>query len=163
NAIVGGSLAIAAGAALSAKRRRTDQVAVCFFGDGALNQGLLLESMNLAAVWRLPVLYACENNQYGEYTAMEQVTAGDGQRRGEAFGIPTATVDGMDVLTVYEAACPAVARARAGDGPSFLVCQTYRFFGHGMSDRDRPYRTRDEEETWRQRDPIPKLARHLVA
>lgn len=162
NAIVGGSLAIAAGAALSAKRRHSDQVAVCFFGDGAVNQGLLLESMNLAAIWRLPIIYVCENNQYGEYTAMARVTAGEIRQRGQAFGIPSDTIDGMDVLAVYEATAQAVARARAGDGPSFLVCETYRYSGHGMSDRDRPYRTRAEEAAWRERDPIERLARSLI-
>jgi pyruvate dehydrogenase E1 component alpha subunit len=162
NAIVGGSLAIAAGAALSCKTLKTGGVAACFFGDGAINQGLLLESMNMAAIWKLPVVYVCENNQYGEYTKMEQVTAGDILKRGEAFDIPSVRVDGMDVLKVYEAAQSAVGRARAGEGPSLLVCHTYRFYGHGMSDRDRAYRTRDEEAHWRQFDPIARLGRYLV-
>jgi len=162
NAIVGGSVAIAAGAALTAKRRKAGQVAVCFFGDGALNQGLLLESMNMASVWQLPVIYVCENNQYGEYTATEQVTAGTIQQRGAALGVASASVDGMDVLAVYDATRQMVVRARAGSGPSFLVCQTYRYYGHGMSDRDRPYRSRDEEETWRRSDPIDRLANYLT-
>ncbi len=163
NAIVGGSLAIAAGAALSAKLRGTGQVTACFFGDGAANQGLLLESMNMAAIWRLPVLYICENNQYGEYTPMQSVTAGQLHRRGEALDVASLMVDGMDVLAVYAAASHAVARARAGEGPSFLVCQTYRYLGHGTSDRERPYRTRDEEQVWRERDPIHRLGERLVA
>ncbi len=163
NAIVGGSLAIATGAALSAKRRRTDQVAVSFFGDGAANEGLLLESMNMAMIWQLPVIYVCENNQYGEYTQMQRVTAGDVLQRGRAFDIPSAKVDGMDVIEVYDAARTAVERARSGEGPSFLVCETYRYFGHGMADRDRPYRTREEEEQWHKRDPIDRLGRYLVA
>jgi acetoin:2,6-dichlorophenolindophenol oxidoreductase subunit alpha len=162
NAIVGGSLAIAAGAALSARLRKTDAVVACFFGDGALNQGLLLESMNMAAIWHLPLIYVCEHNQYGEYTPTEQVTAGVVQQRGEALGIPSAAVDGMDVLAVHQVAQAAVARARSGEGPSFLVCETYRYLGHGISDHNRAYRTRDEEELWKQRDPIQRLAAYLT-
>jgi pyruvate dehydrogenase E1 component alpha subunit len=162
NAIVGGSLAIATGAALSAKRRGTGQLAVCFFGDGAANQGLLLESMNMASIWKLPAIYVCENNQYGEYTPAQAVTAGQLERRGEALDIPSITVDGMDVLAVRQAARQAMARARAGEGPSFLVCQTYRYLGHGTSDRDRPYRTREEEDQWRERDPVRRLAQALL-
>ncbi|MCC7447104.1 MAG: thiamine pyrophosphate-dependent dehydrogenase E1 component subunit alpha [Anaerolineae bacterium] len=163
NAIVGGSLAIATGAALSAKYRKNGQVAVCFFGDGALNQGLLLESMNMAAIWQLPVIYVCENNQYGEYTPTERVTAGNISQRGEALGVRSAAVDGMDVLAVYDAARQMVEQARAGSGPGFLVCRTYRYFGHGMSDRDRVYRTRDEEDSWRQYDPVARLSAQLLA
>jgi pyruvate dehydrogenase E1 component alpha subunit len=162
NAIVGGSFAIAAGAAMTAKLQKTRAVAVCFFGDGALNEGLLLESMNIAMIWSLPLIYVCENNQYGEYTPMESVTAGMPQRLGEAFGIPSTTVDGMDVLRVREVTRDAVERARAGDGPTLLVCQTYRYLGHGMSDRDRSYRTRDEEQVWRERDPISRLGDYLA-
>jgi pyruvate dehydrogenase E1 component alpha subunit len=162
NAIVGGSFAIATGAAMSAQLLGTGAVAVCFFGDGALNEGLLLESMNMAAIWHLPLIYVCENNQYGEYTPMEAVTAGIPLQRGQAFGIFSAAVDGMDVLRVREVARDAVDRARSGEGPTFLVCQTYRYLGHGMSDRDRPYRTRDEEQVWRERDPISKLAQYLA-
>jgi TPP-dependent pyruvate/acetoin dehydrogenase alpha subunit len=163
NAIVGGSIAIATGAALSAKTRKTSQVAVCFFGDGALNQGLLLESMNIAAIWQLPVIYVCENNQYGEYTAAEKVTAGNIEMRGTAFGIRTARIDGMDVLAVYAATMEAVEQARSGGGPSFLVMETYRFGGHGMGDVDRAYRTRDEEREWQStRDPIERIRQTLV-
>jgi TPP-dependent pyruvate/acetoin dehydrogenase alpha subunit len=163
NAIVGGNISIVTGAALSAKMRGTDQVAVSFFGDGALNQGIVLESMNMAAIWRLPVIFVCENNQYGEYTPMEQVTAGEVIQRGKALGISSAAFDGMDVLEVYRATRESVERARRGDGPSFLVFSTYRYYGHGMSDRDRPYRTRDEEKEWRQsRDPLDRFAAHLM-
>jgi pyruvate dehydrogenase E1 component alpha subunit len=158
NAIVGGSIAIATGAALSAQTRGTDQVAVCFFGDGAANQGLFLESMNMAAIWSLPVVFACENNQYGEYTATTDVTAGELTARGTALGLPAAAVDGMDVCAVRDAAASAVARARGGGGATLLVCETYRFLGHGMSDPDRPYRTRDEEDAWRTKDPLERLA-----
>ncbi len=163
NAIVGGSFAIAAGAGLSAKRLKTDRVAVCFFGDGAANQGLFLESMNMAALWKLPVIFVCENNQYGEYSPTQSVTAGALEERARPFNIPTAVVNGMDVFAVYHAAQDAVARARAGDGPSFLLCQTYRYGGHGMSDRDRPYRTREEEEEWKKLDAIERLETYLRA
>jgi TPP-dependent pyruvate/acetoin dehydrogenase alpha subunit len=163
NAIVGGSIPIATGAALSAKVRKTNQVAVCFFGDGALNQGVLLESMNLAAVWQLPVIYVCENNQYGEYTPAKNVTAGNIEMRGRALDVRTARVDGMDVLAVYEASVEAVEEARSGGGPSFLVMETYRYLGHGMSDVDRSYRAKEEEREWRQtRDPIDRLRRTLI-
>lgn len=162
NAIVGGSLAIAAGAGLTAKLKKRGQVVACFFGDGAANQGLLLESMNMASIWVLPVIYVCEHNQYGEYSPSDLVTAGSLPDRGRALNIPTTVVDGMDVLAIYAAAQTAVARARAGEGPSFLVCQTYRYQGHGMSDRDRPYRTREEEESWKLRDPIHRLEGWLL-
>src|SRR5258707_7435878 len=128
NAIVAGSVGIASGAALSAKKRGTDQVAVCFFGEGALGQGIVYECMNMAALWRLPVIYACENNMYNEYVHMRQVTAGNVEQRGEAFGIPSTLVDGMDVMAVHEATCKAVERARLGEGPSFLIFDTYRYY-----------------------------------
>jgi pyruvate dehydrogenase E1 component alpha subunit len=163
NAIVGGSMAIATGAALSSKLRKSRQVAVCFFGDGALNQGLLHESMNMASLWNLPVVYVCEHNHYGEYTSTEEATAGVISRRGEALGVHTDVVDGMDVEAVSGAARGAVTRARAGEGPSFLICETYRYFGHGMSDRDRAYRTRDEEQEWRSRDPIERYQATALA
>jgi acetoin:2,6-dichlorophenolindophenol oxidoreductase subunit alpha len=164
NAIVGGSIPIATGAALSAQLRGTGQLAVCFFGDGALNQGVFSESLNYAALWKLPIIYACENNGYGEYTATKAVTAGKITDRGEAFGVPSSNVDGMDVLEVYRATCAATERARNGDGPSFISFATYRYYGHGMSDRDRAYRTRDEEKEWRQlRDPIDRYAAWLLA
>src|SRR5207249_4522347 len=116
NAIVGGSAGIAAGAALSAKMRGTDQVAVCFFGEGAVNQGLLYEAMNMASLWKLPVIYVCENNLYNEYTHYSETTAGDLRVRPEAFAVPAAEVDGQDVVGVYDHAARAVARARRGDG-----------------------------------------------
>jgi pyruvate dehydrogenase E1 component alpha subunit len=163
NAIIGGGIPLATGAALSAKVLRNRGVGVSFFGDGALNEGILLESMNLAAIWNLPAIFACENNHYGEYTPTEQVTAGRLTLRGEAFGIPSAEVDGMDVLAVYDATDAAVQRARDGGGPSFFVFDTYRYLGHGMSDRTRPYRSREEEDEWRsRRDPIERLRRQLL-
>jgi pyruvate dehydrogenase E1 component alpha subunit len=164
NAIVGGSTGIAAGAALSAKMRGTDQVAVCFFGDGALGQGLLYEAMNMAALWKLPVIYVCEHNRYGEYTPAHEVAAGDPQARPAAWGIPTDEVDGQDVRAVHAVAVRHVERARQGGGPGFLMCNTYRFRGHHVGDIDRSYyRPADEEEQWSlQRDPIRVLGLWLI-
>src|ERR671914_1770136 len=127
NAIVGGSAAMATGAALSIKMRRTDQVAVCFFGDGALGQGLLYEAMNMASLWKLPVIYVCENNQYNEYTNHSESTAGSMKARAEAFGIHSKTIDGQNVRVVHETAVNLVEHARRGEGPAFLHCNTYRF------------------------------------
>ena len=165
NAIVGGSAGIATGAAFSAKARGTDQVAVCFFGEGALGQGLLYEVMNMAALWSLPVVYVCENNLYNEYTHYMEVTAGDLLARAAAFGIPGATLDGQKVLAVYEGTRDAVERARRGEGPSFLVCETYRYDGHHVGDVDRTYyRSKDEEERWQaEQDPIALHGRALLA
>lgn len=163
NGIVGGGIPLAAGAALTAKRRGNGDVAVCFFGDGALNQGLLFEVMNMAAIWSLPVLFVCENNGYGEFTAIEDVTAGaEPVARGQVFGIPSETVDGMDVLAVQEAAGRAVSRARAGDGPSFLVCTTYRFSGHHVGDQQ-DYKNDEEVKAWQAKDPILRLSSYLEA
>jgi pyruvate dehydrogenase E1 component alpha subunit len=163
NAIVGGSAGIATGAAMSARMRGTDQVAVCFFGEGALGQGLLYEVMNMAALWKLPIIYTCENNLYSEYTLYTETTAGDISARAEAFGIPTAQVDGQDVRAVHAAAGRAVERARRGDGPSFLVLETYRYHGHHVGDIDRAYyRSKEEEERWQaERDPISLLGSWL--
>jgi acetoin:2,6-dichlorophenolindophenol oxidoreductase subunit alpha len=161
NGIVGGGIPLAAGAALSAKRRGRGEVAVCFFGDGALNQGLLFEVMNMAAIWRLPAIFVCENNGYGEFTATEEVTAGRHPvGRGAVFDIPSQAVDGMDVLAVRAAAAPAVERARSGGGPSFLVCTTYRFGGHHAGDKQ-DYKDANEAEAWRRKDPIGRLTREL--
>ena len=163
NAIVGGSAGIATGAAFSAKALGTDRVSVCFFGEGALGQGLVYEVMNMASLWQLPIVYVCENNLYNEYTSYEDVTAGSVTARAEAFGIPAESVDGQDVLAVYEAATGAVERARRGGGPSFLECRTYRYHGHHVGDVDRSYyRAKDEEDRWQaERDPIAILAAHL--
>jgi TPP-dependent pyruvate/acetoin dehydrogenase alpha subunit len=161
NAIVGGSLGIATGAALGAKQSRSGRVAVCFFGDGAANQGLTLEVMNMAAIWSLPCVYVLEDNQYGEYTPRDAVTAGDIGDRARALGIEVTRVDGMDVLDVRRHTRVAVGEARGGRGPQFLHCMTYRYLGHGMGDRDRRYRTRAEEADWRTRDPIARAIRVL--
>jgi pyruvate dehydrogenase E1 component alpha subunit len=156
NAIVGGSTGIATGAAFTAKHLKTGQVAVCFFGEGALGQGVLYEVMNLAALWKLPVIYACENNLYNEYTHYSETTAGDILDRGRAFGVPAESVDGQDVRAVHESASKLVERARSGDGPAFLVCNTYRYTGHHVGDINREYyRSKQEEQEWKgQRDPI---------
>jgi len=163
NAIVGGSLGIATGAALSAKRQGTKRVAVSFFGEGALGQGLLYEVMNLAQLWKLPVIYVCENNLYTEYTHYSETTAGDVVARATAFGIHAATVDGQDVRAVHEAAKRLVDRSRRGDGPAFLLCNTYRYTGHHVGDINREYyRSKEEEQRWKERDPIALLGRWMI-
>ncbi len=164
NAIVGGSAGIATGAALSAKMRGTDQVAVCFFGDGALGQGLLYEAMNMAALWALPVIYVCENNLYGEYTPCGETIAGEILSRGRAFGIHAESVDGQDVQAVHATMKRLVERARRGEGPAFLECKTYRYYGHHVGDVNREYRSRDEEKEWMSKhDPLQTLAGRLTA
>lgn len=164
NAIVGGSAGIATGAAFSAQARGTDQVAVCFFGEGALGQGLLYEVMNMAALWKLPVLYVCENNLYNEYTHYSETTAGELLARPRAFGIHAVEVDGQDIRAVHAAAAELVARARRGEGPAFLLCHTYRYHGHHVGDIDRAYyRGKDEEQRWRaERDPLALMAGWLA-
>jgi pyruvate dehydrogenase E1 component alpha subunit len=159
----GGSAGIATGAALSIKMRGSDQVAVCFFGDGALGQGLLYETMNMASLWKLPVIYACENNQYNEYTHYSETTGGEVTARAAAFGIHTESIDGQDVKTVHATALKLAQRARHGEGPSFLECNTYRFHGHHVGDIDRGYyRSKAEEAEWKsKRDPVQLLASWL--
>lgn len=165
NAIVGGSAGIATGAALSSKRLGTGQVAVCFFGEGALGQGVLYEVMNLAALWKLPVIYVCENNLYTEYTHYSETTAGDILARGTAFGVHAEAVDGQDVRAVNATARRLVDRARSGAGPAFLHCHTYRYTGHHVGDINREYyRSKQEELEWKtNRDPIKNLANWLIA
>jgi acetoin:2,6-dichlorophenolindophenol oxidoreductase subunit alpha len=159
NAIVAGSVGIATGAALAAKRLGTDRVAVCFFGEGALGQGVLYEVMNIAQLGKLPVIYVCENNLYTEYTHYTETTAGDITARAAAFGLQTETVDGQDVRAVYAASKKLVDRARRGDGPAFLLCNTYRYHGHHVGDINREYyRSKSEEQQWKSdRDPIKLL------
>ena len=165
NAIVAGSAGIATGAAFSAKHTGKQQVAVCFFGEGALGQGVVYEVMNLAALWKLPVIYVCENNLYTEYTHFSETTAGNVLARGEAFGVPSESVDGQDVRAVYATAARLVERARSGDGPSFLVCNTYRYTGHHVGDINREYyRSKQEEQEWKtKRDPIQIFAEWLIS
>jgi pyruvate dehydrogenase E1 component alpha subunit len=164
NAIVGGSMGIATGAALSAKRQGNGRVAVCFFGDGALGQGLLYEVMNMAALWKLPVIYVCENNLYNEYTHNSETIAGDILTRAKGFGVPGVSVDGQDVQAVYDAAKKLIDDARAGGGPQFLLCSTYRFTGHHVGDVNREYyRSKQEEQHWKtERDPITLFSNWLI-
>ena len=164
NAIVGGSLGIATGAALAAKRLGTDRVAICFFGEGALGQGLLYEVMNVAALWKLPVIYVCENNQYNEYTHFSETTAGDIAARATAFGVHAETADGQDVRAVYAAASNLVEEARSGGGPAFLLCNTYRYHGHHVGDINREYyRAKKEEQLWKlDRDPVKLFAAWIL-
>jgi acetoin:2,6-dichlorophenolindophenol oxidoreductase subunit alpha len=165
NAIVAGSTGIATGAAFSAKHLKTGQVSVCFFGEGALGQGVLYEVMNLAALWKLPVVYVCENNLYTEYTHFSETTAGDILQRGTAFGVHAESVDGQDVRAVYDVAARLVARARKGEGPALLLCNTYRYTGHHVGDISREYyRSKKEEQEWKsKRDPIAILGDWLVS
>ncbi|HMQ53911.1 MAG TPA: thiamine pyrophosphate-dependent dehydrogenase E1 component subunit alpha [Anaerolineae bacterium] len=164
NAIVGGSAGIATGAALSIKMRGTNQVAVCFFGEGALGEGLLYEVMNMAQLWTLPVIYVCENNLYNEYTHHTETTAGSMLARPQAFGLHTVEVDGQEVRAVYQTMTGLVARARAGGGPAFMLAHTYRFHGHHVGDIDRGYyRSKQEETYWKsERDPLKLLAAWLT-
>ncbi|MDI6772652.1 MAG: thiamine pyrophosphate-dependent dehydrogenase E1 component subunit alpha [bacterium] len=164
NAIVGGGAGIATGAALSAKRRGSGQVSVCFFGEGALGQGVLYEVMNMAALWKLPVIYVCENNLYNEYTHYSEVTAGELRARPAAFGIQCVEVDGQDVRAVYATTRRVVERLRAGEGPAFLISNTYRYFGHHVGDVNRAYyRSKEEELDWKaRRDPLAILADWLT-
>src|SRR6195256_6881655 len=159
NAIVGGSVGIATGAAFAAKKLGTDRVAVYFFGEGALGQGLLYETMNMAALWKLPVIYVCENNLYGEYTPCGETIAGEILARARAFGIQAESVDGQDVQAVHATMRKLVERARRGEGPAFLECKTYRYYGHPVGDVNREHRTRDEERDWMtNRDPLLTLS-----
>jgi TPP-dependent pyruvate/acetoin dehydrogenase alpha subunit len=154
--IVGGSIAAALGASISAKRQ--GRVAVAFFGDGAANQGYFHECMNMAAVLSLPLVFACENNLYGEFTPMQTVTAGgEISARAKAYAVPCAVVDGNDLWAVHDAAREAVERARGGGGPTLLECHTYRHYGHSRSD-PATYRPKDEVDRWLARDPL-KIAR----
>lgn len=164
NAIVGGSAGIATGAAFSAKWRGTDQVAAMFFGEGALGQGLLYEVMNMASLWKLPVIYVCENNLYNEYTLYTEATAGEILARPRAFDIHSVEVDGQDVRAVYHAMLGLVERARQSDGPGFLLCHTYRYRGHHVGDINRGfYRTKEEERFWMtQRDPLKTLSKWMT-
>ena len=165
NAIVAGSTGIATGAAFSSKWLGNGRVAVCFFGEGALGQGVLYEVMNLAGLWALPVIYVCENNLYNEYTHFSETTAGDVLARPAAFGIHAERVDGQDVRAVFEATSRFVGRARAGDGPAFLLCDTYRYHGHHVGDINRTYyRPKKEEAEWmNSRDPIARFGEWIAA
>lgn len=163
NAIVGGGIPIATGAALAAKLRGSDQVAVSFFGDGASNQGTFHESLNLAGVWKLPVIYVCENNGFGiSVPTWQSTSVGDISVRGTGYNIPGFTVDGNDVYAIYEVAEQAIIRAKAGEGPTLIECKTYRHLGHWTGD-PQPYRTREEVEKWKQEnDPIRRMRERML-
>lgn len=158
NGIVAGGIPIAVGAALSAKRLGTGAVTVCFFGDGANNEGAFHEALNMASIWKLPVVFVCENNRYGMSTSTERSTAVKSiADRAAAYSMPGERVDGNDFSAVTEAVDAAVARARNGDGPSLIENVTYRWRGHSKSDRNR-YRTKEEIAEWQERDPIARMA-----
>lgn len=161
-AVVGAGLPIATGAGLSIRLRGTTQVVVCFFGEGASNQGTFHESLNLASAWSLPVIFVCENNLYAMGTHQSRIMNIENiASRAVAYGIPGNVVDGNDVLAVYEAACKAVERARAGSGPSLIECKTYRHKGHSRVDPAK-YRPKEEVEEWRAKDPIKQLRHKLL-
>jgi TPP-dependent pyruvate/acetoin dehydrogenase alpha subunit len=158
NGIVGGSMGIVCGAAWAFKRRGQDNAAICFFGEGAANEGIFHEALNLAAIWKLPVVFLCENNQYGMSMSVKRATAIENiSDRAAAYGMPGVTVAGTELDEVYQATVEALERARAGEGPTLLEAITYRYLGHSKSDANL-YRTREEIQTWRQKDPIQRFA-----
>ena len=163
NGVVGSNIPVATGAALSAKLRGTDNVSVVFFGDGAVGQGSLHESMNLAAIWKLPVVFVCENNRYAESTPFEYAVAGGSvANRAAGYDIPGVLADGQSVLEMYEVGGEAIARARSGEGPSLIEAQTYRYEGHFGADDTLLYRTEEEEALYRSRDCIDMFRAHLL-
>ncbi|MCX8061054.1 MAG: thiamine pyrophosphate-dependent dehydrogenase E1 component subunit alpha [Anaerolineales bacterium] len=163
NGIVGGGLGIAAGSAFTAKREGKGRVSVAFFGDGAINQGLWYETANMAVLWKLPLIYVCENNQYTEFTHWQKLTSGEGlAARARAMGMPGVEVDGNDVVAVYQAAHELVEAARRGEGPATLICHTIRYGGHHVGDPGTAYRTKEEMEEWRKKDSIQRCEQLLV-
>lgn len=165
NGIVGGGIALTVGAALSAQLAGNGNVAVAFFGDGAANQGVLMEAFNVAALWKLPCILVCENNGFSEFSPTGTVTAGAIVDRAAPFGIPATSVDGNDVIDVWQAANAAIRRARAGDGPSFIEARTYRIRGHVEAEGSilaAPYREDAEIAEWQKKDPIARLAAYLT-
>lgn len=162
NGIVGAGQPIAAGAAFACKYKKSDAVVVCFFGDGASNRGTLHESINMASIWQLPVVYVCENNLYGISNCQRNhMVVNDVADRAGAYGIPGVVVDGNDVMAVTEAAAEAIARARRGEGPSLIECKTWRWRGHFEGDPG-TYKDSAEQAEWLQKDPIPRFARKLT-
>jgi pyruvate dehydrogenase E1 component alpha subunit len=163
NGIVGGGIPQAVGVGLALKMQKRKEICICIFGDGAANEGVFHEAMNMVALWNLPVLYICENNKYGMSMDVERATAKlPIAQRANAYGIPWACVDGNDVVEVYEAMKIAVDHVRAGNGPYFVEALTYRYFGHSKSDRNL-YRSKEEIEDWKQnRDPIMRFTKHLL-
>lgn len=163
NGVVGSNIPVATGVALSAKVRGTDQVSVVFFGDGASSQGSLHEAMNLASIWKLGVLFVCENNRYAEATPFEYSVAGGSiANRAAGYAMPGVVVDGQSVLEMFEVGREAVARARAGDGPTLIEAQTYRYQGHFGADDPLGYRTQEEEDYYEARDCIKQMTEHLL-
>ena len=166
-ALVGGGLPVATGVALAAKLQKKDQATIAFFGDGAANEGTFHESINLASIWKLPIVYVCENNMYAVTTpASYALPVAHVADRSAAYGIPGVVVDGQDVVAVYEAVKGAVERARQGAGPSLVECMTYRYLGHFVSEEfllgDKTYRTTEEVNQWKARDPIAKFETKLI-
>jgi len=160
---VGGTVPTATGAALAAKVRGSSEVVISFFGDGAANQGVVHEAMNLAGVWKLPVIYVCENNQYAMTVSLEKsVAIKHLSDRAAAYGFEGKTIDGNDVETVYDAAQAAAAKARGGGGATFLECITYRWDGHFGGDPGTGYRAKEEIESWKQKCPIKRLSEKLI-
>ena len=160
--IVGSNIPVATGAALSMKMQKMDKVVLCFFGDGASNTGGFHESLNMASVWKLPVVFICENNLYGMSVSVGRASSvSDIAVRAAAYNMPGEIVDGMDILAVKGAVSKAVKRAREGKGPTLVECKTYRYYGHSRSD-PRAYRTRDEEKEWREKDPIENFKKKLL-
>ncbi len=160
--IVGTGIPIATGAALALKRRKEDRIVLSFFGDGAANEGMFFESLNMAAIWKLPIIYLCENNMYAMSSPVKKFIPTENiADRACAFGIPGITVDGMDVKEVYEAVKKARKRASSGEGPTLIEAKTYRYKGHSKSDKNL-YRTKEEIEEWKKRDPIRKFEKCLL-
>src|SRR5512135_823592 len=163
NGIVGGGLGIACGSAFTAKHEDQGRVSVAFFGDGAQNQGIWYETANLAALWKLPLIYVCENNQYTEFTNYKRLVSGKGLvARAEAMGMRGVEVDGNDVIAVYHAARELVEAARGGEGPAVLVCNTYRYGGHHVGEPGTAYRSKEEMEEWRAKDAILRFEKVLL-
>lgn len=162
NGIVGGSIPLAVGSALTAQMKKLDYVTVCFFGDGATNEGSFHEALNMAAIWQLPVVFVCENNQYGMSSAVNDMTNIEKlSDRAKAYGFPGVTIDGNDLIEVIQTADEAVKRARSGGGPTLIEMNTYRWKGHSKSDRGK-YRTQEEVEKWKKKDPIKRYERLLL-
>lgn len=161
--VVGGGIPIASGVGLSIKMRKTGQVVICFFGDGAANQGAFHESLNLAAIWKLPVIFLCENNMYGMSMSVEKAFAIENiAKRAGSYGFPGEVVDGNDVLAVYKVVLKAIERARKGKGPSLIECKTYRWKGHSKSDQNL-YRSKEEIKFWKMKCPIKRFKEKLIA
>ena len=160
--IVAGNIPLAVGVGLTIRSKKTDQICLCLFGDGATNEGAFHESLNMAAIWKLPIVFVCENNQYGMSMNIQDAIAIDRiSDRASSYGMPGVTVDGNDVMAVYEAISEAVKRARAGEGPSLVENSTYRWRGHSKSDANR-YRTKEEIQEWMQKDPIARFEKQLI-